>query len=113
MRTLVRWSLSSFNSTTPTPCRAEPSRRMALSFLDLVEVRGVDRLEAGLLDRQAQQAPAGADHRDRRFRAHVALGQQPHAIGANRLDLLHAGDRLEPLGEPLPLRLHLDAEAAA
>ena len=33
MRTLVRWSASSLRITTPRPCRAEPSRRMALSFV--------------------------------------------------------------------------------
>src|SRR5262249_34341613 len=113
MRTLLRWSLSSFIITTPRPCRAEPSRCMALSLVDLVEVFGVDRLEAWLLDRQPQQPPARRHHGGRRLRASVALGQKPQAGWPDRLDLSHAGNGLEPLGEPLPFCLNLDPEAAA
>src|SRR5947209_5714320 len=35
------------------------------------------------------------------------------AVRTHGLDLAHAGDIREPLGQPLPLRLHLDIEAAA
>src|SRR5262249_37510492 len=113
MRTLLRWSLSSFIITTPRPCRAEPSRGMALPLGDLVEVFGVDRLEAWLPDRQPQQPPARRHHGGRRLRAYVALGQKPQAVWPDRLDLSHAGNGLEPLGEPLPLFPHPAPEPRA
>src|SRR5215470_14232441 len=97
MRTLARWSRSSFNSTTLRPCRADPSRRIAGSFMAL-EVFGIDHLQARLLDGEPQQASAGADHRGGCLRPHVVLGREPQAIWAELLDLLHAGDGRELLG---------------
>src|SRR5215475_9082467 len=111
-RMLVKRSAISFSVTTPKPCKADPSRRMELSLVGL-EVAGVNRLEARLLDRQAQEAPAGCDHRGRGFRPHVARGQQQEAVGARRFDLLHPGDRCDAFGKALPFGFHLDAEAAA
>src|ERR1700755_2144140 len=61
--------------TTPKPCRAEPSRCMAFSFMGL-EVAGIDRLEARLLDRQPQQTAAGPDHRPGGVPADVAVRQE-------------------------------------
>src|SRR5262245_36691151 len=113
MRTLLRWSLSSLSITTPTPCKAEPSRCMALSLMDLVEILGIDDLEARLLDRQPQQSPAGRDDGRCRLRPHVALGHEAQPIGPQHLNPLYAGDRPEALGQCLPLRFDLDAEAAA
>src|SRR5262245_1833727 len=111
-RMLVKWSAISFSVTTPKPCKAEPSRRMELSFVGL-EVARIDSLEARLLDRQAQQPSAGCDHGSGCFRPYVVIGGEPPAVGSRRLDLLHARNRCEPLSEPLPFRFHLDAEAAA
>ena len=78
-----------------------------------LEVAGVNRLEARLLDRQTQQAPAGRHHRGRGFRPHVTGGQQSEAIGARRFHLLHPGDRRDAFGKALPFGFNLDAEAAA
>src|SRR5882672_4532753 len=112
-RMLVKWSATSFSVTTPTPFKAEPSRRMALSFVDLVEVGGVDRLETRLVDRKVQEPSAGRDHRGRSFRPHVAVGHQPPAVLSRGLDRLHARHGREPLAQALPFRLDPDAEAAA
>src|SRR5215475_5294265 len=111
-RMLVKWSAISLTVTTPKPCKAEPSRRMELSFMGL-EVAYVDRLQTRLLDRQAPQTSAGRDHRGRSFRAHVVVGQEQEPVGVPGLDPLHARDGGDPLGKALPFRLHLDAEAAA
>src|SRR5262245_56870650 len=111
-RMLVKWSAISFSVTTPKPCKAEPSRCMTLSLVGL-EIAGVNRLEARLLDRQAQQAATGGDHGGGRFRPHIAVGKQQQAVCGRRLDLLHARDRRDPLRQPLPFGLHLDAEDAA
>src|SRR2546430_3877419 len=111
-RMLVKWSAISFSVTTPKPCKAEPSRRMQLSLVGL-EVAGVNRLEARLLDRQTQQAPAGRHHRGRGLRPHVTGGQQSEAIGARRFHLSHPGDRRDAFGKALPFGFNLDAEAAA
>src|SRR5262249_14180228 len=97
---------------TPKPGKAEPSRRMELSFMGL-EVAYVDRLQTRLLDRQAPQTSAGRDHRGRGFRPHVVVGEEQEPVGVPGLDPLHARDRGNPLGKALPFRLHLDAEAAA
>src|SRR5919108_507352 len=104
-RMLVKWSAISFSVTTPKPCKAEPSRRMALSFVGL-EIAGVDRLQARLLDRKPQQAATGSDHRGGRFRPHVVIGGQPPAVVPDRLDLLHARHARKAVGQPLPFRLH-------
>src|SRR5882757_6315680 len=101
-RMLVKWSATSFSVTTPTPFKAEPSRRMALSFVDLVEVRGIDRLEARLVDRKMEETSAGRDHGGCRFRPHVAVGHQPPAVRTCGIDRLHARNRSEPLAQPLP-----------
>src|SRR5262245_60688898 len=78
--TLVKWSASSLSITTPTPRRAEPSRRMLHSMLLLrsriVEIAGVDGFEARFLDREPQQLAAGGDGSGGRFRAHIAIGDQ-------------------------------------
>src|SRR5947209_9003317 len=111
-RMLVKWSAISFSVTTPKPCRADPSRRMALSLVGL-EVARIDSLEARLLDRQPQQASTSSDHRRGCLRAHVVVRGQTPAASAHRLDLLHAGHGREPLREPLPFCFNLDTEAAA
>src|SRR5215831_2787949 len=100
-RMLVKRSAISFSVTTPKPCKADPSRRMELSFVGL-EVARVDRFEARLLDRQAQQPPAGRDHRRGSFRPHVVIGQQQKPVGVATLDPLHARDGGDPLRQPLP-----------
>src|SRR6266850_5256494 len=104
MRALVRWSLSSFMITTPRPWRAEPSRRMSPSRLlgRGLEIPGVDRLEARLIDREPQQPAAGLHDRGCCFRPHIAVGHQPQAIVGKHLDGTDARDGLELLGEPLP-----------
>src|SRR5437667_3001086 len=114
MRALVRWSLSSFMITTPRPWRAEPSRRMSASrWLDAgLEIPGVDRLEARLIDREPEQPAAGHHHRGRRVRPHVAVGHQPQAVGGDHLDGTDARAGPGPPGGPLPDRFHLDVEAA-
>src|SRR5437763_8033837 len=111
-RMLVKWSAISFSVTTPKPCKAEPSRRMALSFMGL-EVPRVDGFEARLLDRKAQQPAAGRNRRGRCFRADVAIGPQPHAIVADMLDLADARNGGEPLRQTEAFRFDLDVEAAA
>src|ERR1700704_2150918 len=115
MRMLVTWSETSFEITTPRPCQGEPSRCMTLSRLRfrILEIPGVDGLEARLLDREPEQPAAGRHHRRRSFRPHVAVRGEAPATGAGRLDLLDARHLRQPLGEPLPFRLHLDVEAAA
>src|SRR5262245_24855401 len=111
-RMLVKCSAISLTVTTPKPCKAEPSRRMELSFMGL-EVAYVDGLETRLLNRQAPQASTGRDHRCRSFRPHIVVGEEQEPVGVPGLDPLHARDRGDPLGKALPFRLHLDAEAAA
>src|ERR1700754_3683589 len=111
-RMLVKWSATSFRVTTPKPCKAEPSRRMTLSCMGL-EVAGIDRLEARLLDGQAQQAPTGRDDCGCCFGPHLAVGKKQPPVRPRRLHPLHARDRGNPLGEPLPFGFHFDAEAAA
>src|SRR5262245_462499 len=111
-RMLLKWSAISFSVTTPKPCKAEPSRCMALSFVGL-EVTGVDRLQARLLDRKPEQATATADHRRCRLRPHVVVGCEPPAVRARWFDRLDARHRGKPLGEPLPFGFDLDAEPAA
>src|SRR5262245_22497610 len=111
MRALVRWSLSSLRNTTPSPCQGEPSRRMTLSVV--LEVAGVDRLQAGLLHRQPGEPAAGGHHRGRRLRAHVAFGEQPQPAAAHLFDGAHAWNLAQPVREPLALRLDLDRKAAA
>src|SRR6476660_6691115 len=75
---------------------------MTLSFVDLVEVGGVDRLEARLLDGQILQPAAGRDHRCRRFRPHVAIGCEPPPVCSGRLDVLHARHRRQAVARPCP-----------
>ena len=74
---------------------------------------GVDRLEARLLDREPQQAPAGPHDGRRRFRPHVALGKEPETIRRQRLHLLDAGNGGQALRKPLTEGLHIHAESAA
>src|SRR6476659_1396509 len=100
-RRLVKRSAISFSVTTPKPCNADPSRRMELSFVGL-EVARIDRFEARLVDRQAQQPSAGRDHRRRGFRADIVISQQQKPVAVPPLDPLHAGDRGDPLGQSLP-----------
>src|ERR1700675_2284826 len=96
MRTLVRWSLSSLRTTTPSPFKAEPSRRMALSLLGmLLEIPRVDGFEARLRNGKAHEASARTNHRGRRFRPHVALGQQQEPRWSHALHSLHARDGRE------------------
>src|SRR5260370_1321748 len=93
-RMLVKWSATSFSVTTPTPFKAEPSRRMALSFVDLVEVGGVDRLEARLVDRKVREPAEDIEQ--------LARGLRVEA----RCRLVQDRDRHvldQDLGEPEPL----------
>src|SRR5262245_22840220 len=108
-RMLVKWSAISFSVTTPKPCRAEPSRRMQLSFVGL-EIARVDRLEARLLDRQTQQSPAGCDYGRRGFRPNVVIGQQQEPVRSRRLDPLYPGDHSDALLKSLAFGFDLDAE---
>jgi hypothetical protein len=96
-RMLVKRSAISFSVTTPKPCNADPSRRMEFSFVGL-EVARIDRFEARLVDRQAQQPPPGPDHRSRGFRADIVIGQEQKPVAVPPLDPLHAGDRGDPFG---------------
>src|SRR5262249_46497266 len=75
-RMLVKWSAISLSVTTPKPRKAEPSRRMQLSFVSL-EVAGVDRLEARFLHPQAPQGPPGRDHPPRGLRPATGVGHGP------------------------------------
>src|SRR5215468_10175468 len=109
MRAPVRWSESSLRNTAPTPRQGVPSRRMPCSMI--LEIAGVDRLEARLLDREPQQPPARGNNGGSRIGAHVAISEQPHPIRAGRLHRAHARHLRELLGKPLPLRLHLDRVA--
>src|SRR5437763_12289700 len=79
MRPEERWSESSFRKTTPTPRQGDPSRRIAHSMG--LEITGVDRFEARLLDGKVPQLSPRDDHRGRRFGAHVALGEEAEAVG--------------------------------
>src|SRR5919198_3291420 len=99
-RMLVKWSAISFSVTTPKPCRAEPSRRMQFSFVGL-EVARVDRLEARLLDRQAQQPSAGCDDGRRGLRPNVVIGHQQQPVCSPRFDPLHSRDSSDALRESL------------
>src|ERR1700760_4013210 len=105
MRTLVRWSDSSLSMTTPRPSKAEPSRRIARSFLRglghglVLEIAGVDRLEARLLDAQEFQAALHGDHFGGRFRPHVAIGMEPKLPDAGLFDAADARNERQPLRE--------------
>src|SRR5947209_5335225 len=85
---------------------------MQLSFVGL-EVARVDRFQTRLLDRQAQQPPTGRDHRRRRFRPNVVVGEEQKPVRSGRLDPLHPRNSPDPFLEPLPLRFYLNTEAAA
>src|SRR5262249_41406964 len=102
MRTLERWSLSSLSITTPSPFKAEPSRRMAFSLLGmLLEIALVDRLQARLLDRETKEPAARANHRGGRFRPYVALGQEQPSGRGQALHPLHPRHCCKILGEAL------------
>src|SRR5580693_9373230 len=118
MRTLVRWSDSSLSMTTPRPEKAEPSRRMARSLPHplvglVLEIAGVDRFEARLLDAEIFEPALHGDHLDRRFRPHVAVGVQPQLADARGLDAADAGNERQPVGEPGAVGLNVDHIAAA
>src|ERR1700748_1613361 len=110
MRTLEMLSDSSLTKTVPRPWKADPSRRIARLRVSGLERAGIDRLKAGLVDRQALQRPAGRDHGRRRIRPHVALGGHAVAVRRDRLDPGHAGNGRELSRDAAPLGLDLDDE---
>ena len=68
MRALDRLSASSFIVTAPTPANAEPSRRIA----NLLEIAGVDIVEAGVAGGDHREVAARADDRARDLGAQIA-----------------------------------------
>src|SRR3984885_1759110 len=118
MRTLVRWSDSSLSMTTPRPEKAEPSRRMARTFLHrlfglVFEIAGVDRFEARLLDAEIFEAALHRDHLGRGLRAHVAIGVQPKFSNPGFLDAADPWNERQPLGQSGAIGLDVDDIAAA
>src|SRR6202050_5022962 len=118
MRQLVRWSDSSLSMTTPTPCRAEPSRRMPGSLLHrlcrlVFEVAGIDRLEARLLHAEIFQPALHGYHLSRSLRPHVTIGMQAQFSDACLLDAADARNKGEPLGKSRAVRLDVDHVAGA
>src|SRR5579863_726912 len=118
MRTLVRWSDSSLSMTTPSPENAEPSRCMAGSFLQRflgpgLEIAGIDRLEARLLDTEEFQAALHRDHLCGGFRAHVAIGGKSKLADAGFLDAADPGNEREPLGKTDAVGFDVDHITAA
>src|SRR5580700_409640 len=117
MRTLVRWSDSSLSMTTPRPWKAEPSRCMKRSLLQLaglgLEITGIDRFEARLLHAEEFQAALHGDDFIRRFRPHVAVGMQPQLADAGFLDTADAGNERKPLGKADAVGFDIDHIAAA
>src|SRR5947209_235977 len=114
MRTLVRWSLSSFRTTTPTPRNAEPSRRaMNISLLRAFEIARVDCFETGFRHRQVQQATARAYYGGGGLGTNVAFGGEEKARWTHGLDVLHPGHGSQTVGEPLAFRFHLNPKASA
>src|SRR6516165_2890316 len=98
---LLRWSDVSLRNTTPRPCNAEPSRCMLHSVGHILEIAGVDGLQARLFDREPQQPSAGGNDRCRCLRANVSFGEQANAVRPDLLDRLHARN----LGQTLLERL--------
>src|SRR5947209_9673281 len=99
MRTLVRLSSSSLSVTTPMPFKAEPSRRMAVSFVRmLVEILTVDCLEAGLGNSEAEQTPPRRNHGSGGFGPDILLRQEQPAARARALDLPHSSNSCQMLG---------------
>src|ERR1700761_3859349 len=101
---LVRWSASSLSITTPSPLKAEPSRRMPGSFLQrliglAIEVMIIDRFEAWLLDAEIFEAPMQGDDLRRCFRAHVAFRVQAQLADASLLDPADARNERKPVGK--------------
>src|SRR5271163_2535251 len=118
MRTLVKWSDSSLSITTPRPEKAEPSRCMAGSFLHRLvgpglEIAGVDRLKARLLDAEKLQSALHRDHLGRGLRTHVAIGVQPKLADPGLLDAADARNERESLDKSGAVRLDIDHIAAA
>src|ERR1700686_1728587 len=102
MRTLVRWSDSSLSMTTPRPEKAEPSRRMARSFLHGafglgLEIAGVDRFEAWLLDAEIFETPLHRAHLDRGFGTQVAMGVEAKLPDPGFLNPADAWNERKPL----------------
>src|SRR5262245_33447259 len=115
MRALVRWSDSSLTKTTLSPRQGEPSRRIAQPSLCrlALEVAVVDRIQARLLDRDAQQPTAAVDHRRSALGAYVGFGEQPHPSRRGLLHRTNAGHGREFFLESVALRLDVDRIAAA
>src|SRR5579864_2095349 len=120
MRTLVRWSDSSLSTTTPTPWKAEPSRRMAgpvlhgLAFVGFgLKKSRVDRLEARFLNAEIFEAAVHRHHFDRRFGAHIPVGMQAYLADADLLDAADTRDQRQPIGERRAVGLDIDHVAAA
>src|SRR5207253_2705807 len=96
----MRFSVSKpFREHASSSCQGEPLRRVALSLLRgrVLEIPGVDCLQARLLDREAQKSAARGDDSSSRIWPHVAFGQKPHTVCARSLDGSHARDSSQPL----------------
>src|SRR5580704_16279503 len=114
IRAPVKWSASSFRKTTPTPLRAEPSRRMKLPSLSRpLEIAGIDRFETGGFHRQKLEPAAGSDDLRRRLGPNIAIRQQPDASAAEFLNTADARDQRQPLRKTRALNLDIDGVAAA
>src|SRR5580698_667128 len=118
MRTLVRWSDSSLSMTTPRPEKAEPSRCIASSFFKdflglRLEVTGIDRFQARLLNAEIFQPALHGDHFGGRFRPHVAIGLQPQLANAGLFDAADARNKREPLRKSGAVSFDIDDIAAA
>src|ERR1700760_2029479 len=113
MRTLVRWSDSSFSMTTPRPEKAEPSRCIALSscqglFGLCLEISIVDRFKARILNAQKLQASLHCNHFVGRFRPHVTVGMKAQFSNTGLLDTANARNECEPLGKPSTVGFDVD-----
>src|SRR5215472_9187492 len=102
-RMLVRWSASSLSMTTPSPLKAEPSRRMTGPLLQSLvglglEIMGVDRLEARLLDAEIFETAVHRYALRGRLVAHVAVGMQPQLADPGLFDGADAGNARKRLG---------------
>src|SRR5262249_42994372 len=112
MRTLVRWSLSSLRMTTPRPWRAEPSRCMACSRR-VLEVAGVDQLQARRLDRKPQEPSTRTNDRRSHLRPHIALRIDAHVIAGRGFNRFHARYSLDLVRNALTFSLDVDIVADA
>src|SRR5665647_1277977 len=98
MRALARWSDNSLSVTTPRPCQGEPSRRIA-DLLFVLEVTGVDRLQARLVERELLETAAGSHDFYGGFGAQIAVTGQTEAAGRRLHDATNPLQPRQPPGD--------------